>query len=416
MKTTHALTVIMLTAGTCVTLAGEKSEITIPEKTNSRSFIESLNPFVNARLRYEYADLAGTNDATLGSLRTYFGIKTDSIHGFKFLAEGEHTWVLTNTSRYTAFPGFPNNGRSVIADPDNFELNRLQLSYEAEGIDTTVTVGRQHIKFADERFIGAIGWRQNDETYDAVVLENKSITDLHVTYAFINQVNRIFGDDAPARALDRWEGESHLIHLEYEGLENHTLRAFAYLLDFDRTAAGRANSSDTYGIELQGQRELSSGSKLNYLLTAASQTDGSSNPANYNEFYYRAQLGVENDVVHYGAGVEVLTSDGVSSFRFPLGTNHPFNGFADAFVTTPATGLVDYYTWIGTKAFGFKHKLIAHQFNSESGSIRYGWEIDYVAVRPISENAKVVLKAAHLDGKGAQRDTTRASAEINYSF
>ena len=115
---------------------------------------------------------------------------------------------------------------------------------------------------------------------------------------------------------------------------------------------------------------------------------------NYRGHYYRAQIGVETDCCNFGAGVEVLTSDGVSSFRLPLGTNHKLNGFADAFLTTPATRLVDYYAWVGTKALGFKHKLIIHQFHSESGSMETGREIDYVATRKIGEHAKVVLKAA----------------------
>lgn len=386
-----------------------------PEPNNG-SFLGSIHPYANARLRYEYADIDGMREATLGSLRTRFGINTDPIHGFSFLAEGEHTWVLTDSGRYTAFPPFPNNGRSVIPDPDNFELNRLQLSYHAECIDTTVTVGRQSINLADQRFVGAVGWRQNDQTFDAVVLENKSLENFTFTYAFVGQVNRIFGEDTPAQALDRWEGGSHLIHLEFTGIENHTLRAFAYLLDFDQTAVGRANSCDTYGIELQGTRELASGNKLGYLATVATQGDAGQNPADYREHYYRLQVGLEQDCCNYGVGAEVLTGDGMNSFLFPLGTNHKFNGFADAFLATPKSGLVDYYAWIGTKALGFTHRLAVHQFRSEHHSMDIGWEIDYVAVCPVSENAKVVLKAAHLDGKGAQRDITRASAELNFSF
>ncbi|MEJ6571346.1 MAG: hypothetical protein QNL01_15945 [Akkermansiaceae bacterium] len=134
-------------------------------------------------------------------------IKTDSISGFKFLAEGETTLILTSKGNYRPFPAAPNrNTPSVIADPDNMELNRLQMFYDAEAIDTTITVGRQHLNLADQRFIGTVGWRQNDQTFDAVVVENKSIENLTFTYAYIEQVNRIFGDQTPAQTLDRWEG------------------------------------------------------------------------------------------------------------------------------------------------------------------------------------------------------------------
>ncbi len=385
-----------------------------PSASNNGNLIDSIHFFGNARLRYEYADIGGLSEADVGSLRAYLGIKTDSIYGFKFLVEGEYTWVLTDSNRYSPFPGFLNGTRSVIADPDNFELNRLQLSYEAESLDTIITVGRQHIKLVDERFVGSVPWRQNDQTFDAVVLENKSFENLTITYAYIDQVNRIFGENTPVSGLDHWDSDSHLVHLEYTGIEDNTLRAFAYLLDFKMSSA--ANSSNTYGLELQGKRELNSGNKLAYLVTVATQEDAASNAMNYREYYYRAQAGIERDAYDYGVGTEVFTSDGKSSFRIPLGTNHKFNGFSDVFLTTPAKGLVDYYAWIGTKALGFKHKLSLHKFHNESGGTDLGWEVDYVAARPIGENAKVVIKGAHLMGNGPQRDVTRASAEINYSF
>jgi len=393
-----------------------ESQETTPEPTvSSGHLLDSIHLFGTARLRYEYADfnIPGVSSADLGSLRTRFGIKTDSFGGFKFLAEAEHTWVLTDTDNYRAFPGFAPSDRAVIADPDNFQLNRLQVSYTSDVLDTTVTVGRQSITLADQRFIGAVGWRQNDQTFDAVVLENKSIKDLTFTYAYIEQVNRIFGTNAPSSALEAWEGDSHLIHLEYSGIENHTLRAFAYLLDFENSSA---NSSDTYGLEFQGKRDISCG-ELNYLVTAATQNDAGDNTVDYSEQYYRAQLGYKTDAFHCGVGAEVMTSDGMGGrFRHPLGTNHKFNGFADAFLTTPADGLIDYYGWVGTKALGFNHTLTVHQFHTQHDSMDLGWEIDYVATRKICDSTSILFKAAHLEGEGSQTDVTRASAEINFTF
>jgi len=414
MKTTSktALALAMMTASTLTGVADPEVEVPVLAADTGGSIFDSIHLFGIARLRYEYANIDGYDHADVLSLRTRYGVKTDSIGGFKFLAEGETTLILSSKGNYSAFPVGPGpNTPAVIADPDNMELNRLQISYHAEAIDTTITVGRQYITFGDHRFIGNVGWRQNDQTFDAVVLENKSIENLTFTYAYIDQVNRIFGDQTPAQALDRWEGESHLIHMEYDGIEDHTVRAFAYLLDFDQTGAGRANSTDTYGLELQGKN-----GKVNYLLTAAIQNDGGSNPANYEEYYYRGQIGVKEDSFEYGTGLEVMTSDGTNSFRFPLGTNHKFNGFADAFLGTPRLGLIDYYAWVGTKALGFSHKLAVHNFHNDSGGAELGWEFDYVAARKIGENAKVILKGAYLNGNGVQRDITRASAEINYSF
>lgn len=386
------------------------------EPEASGSILDSIHLFGTARLRYEYADFnkSGVKESNLLSVRARLGVKTDEIYGFKFLAEGEATGILSDKDKYGPFPPPNNNGRAVIADPDSVLLNRLQLSYNAKPIDSLVTVGRQYITLDDQRFIGAVGWRQNDQTFDAAVLQNKSIENLTFTYAYVDQVNRIFGSDAPLDDLEYWEGENHLIHLNYQACDNLALRGFAYLLDFDTAVA---NSSDTYGLEVQGNTDIFAASKLDYLLTAAIQNDAGDNPVDYEEYYFRGQLKVSNDCYNYGIGAECMTSDGDGGrFLFPLGTNHKFNGFADAFLTTPVDGLIDYYTWVGAKFFGFNHKMAVHYFTTQHDSAELGWEVDYVAVRPIGEHTKVLIKGAYLDGRGVQHDITRASAEVNVSF
>jgi len=410
-KTTPA-TILSLILGFGSGWADEES---LPEAiTPSGSVLDSIHFFSDSRLRYEYAEIDGLEESTLGSLRTRFGIKTDSIAGFEFLAEGEHTWVLTDTDDYRPGPGFGPADHAIIADPDNFQLNRLQLSYLFEPLDTRITVGRQKLTRADQRFIGAIGWRQNDQTFDAVVLENNSFDNISFSYAYVNQVNRIFGANAPAPALERWEGDSHLIDLTYSGFADHTLRVFAYFLDFDHSPA---SSGNTFGLELKGSRELSGSSELSYLLTGAVQVDARDNPLDYREYYLRGQVGLNNAMGNIGAGVEMMTSDGDGGrFRFPLGTNHKFNGFADAFLTTPVNGLIDTFLWAGTEAMSFRHVVTAHYFTTEHSRTDLGWEMDYVASRKICDNASFLLKGAWLDGKGAQADVTRASIELNFSF
>ncbi len=402
-----------------------KSPIILEEDAGGFQF-KGITPILNSRLRYEYADFGapGVGEANLLSLRNRFGLKTDSIAGFQFLVEGDHTWVLTKTNNYRAFPGAPPANKAIIADPDSIDLNRLQLTYTADTIDTTIIVGRQYIKFDDQRFFGSVGWRQNDQTFDAVILNNQSVEDLAITYGYFNQVNRIFGNNAPRVPLERWNGDNHIIRAEYTGLTNNTLRGFAYLLDFDNAALF---STDTYGLELQGKVDMGgvssgkgqvgSSNSLNYLLTAAMQEDAGNNALNYQEYYLRGQVGMDHDNCSWGVGLERFTSDGAGGrFLMPLGTNHKFNGYADAFLVTPAGGLMDYYTWIGTQALGFKHTVTLHHFASDRGNISLGWEVDYVAARKLNENTSVLLKLAFLDGNGPQQDITRASVQLDYSF
>jgi len=410
--------ILALMAGTAFAGPGEGKSPIVADDGDAGFKFKGITPILNSRLRYEYADFGapGIEGSNLLSLRNRFGIKTDSVYGFEFLAEGDHTWVLTQTRGYRAFPG-PGGvpaDKSVIADPDSIDLNRLQLTYTADTIDTTIIVGRQYIKFDDQRFFGAVGWRQNDQTFDAVILQNHSIEDLAITYGYFNQVNRIFGTNAPNVALERWHGDNHIIRTEYTGFDNNTLRSFAYLLDFDNAVL---NSSDTYGLELQGSRDVSADSALAYLFTAAVQSDAGKNPVNYQEYYLRGQLGLNHGDCNYGIGLERLTSDGLGGrFRFPLGTNHKFNGYADAFLATPAAGLMDYYVWVGTKACGFKHTVTLHNFTTDRGNVSLGWEIDYVAARKLNENTSFLFKTALLEGSGPQQDIIRVSAQLDFVF
>src|SRR5690606_26401709 len=102
----------------------------------------TLDPILAARLRHESVDQAGmSEDAEALTLRGRAGAEL-AIDGFSFLAEAEGTLALTGDYNDT----LPGNGLEpfpVVADPENVELNRLQVSYMQDG--TGVTIGRQRI-------------------------------------------------------------------------------------------------------------------------------------------------------------------------------------------------------------------------------------------------------------------------------
>ncbi len=409
MKTPIIFTAIYSSILASTVLAGEGPANINANTGNFIKNTKGIEFFLNGRLRAEVADLdARPGTGSVVSLRNRFGIKTQEFSGFKFLAEGEHTYILSNTSDYSAFPGLGN--RSVIADPDSFDLNRLQISYTRNS--TTLTVGRQTIEHGDERFIGSVKWRQNDQTFDGVSLKNTSIEDLTLQYSYANQVNRIFGTQAPVGSLERWHGDVHLFRADYSGLKAGDLSAFAYLLDFENAAAA---SSNTYGLEWKGNLDLAA-QKMNYLLTGALQTDAGAN-TDYQEYYLRAQVDTKFGDLVTGLGMERMTGDGSRAFAFPLGTDHKFSGFADAFLATPASGLRDYYGWISTTCpLGVTHKLAVHHFSTDEGNRFLGYEIDYVAKRKLTDSTSVLFKTAHLEGHGPLKSAQRASVELNYSF
>jgi len=295
--------------------------------------------FINGRLRYEYADQDGREDSNAFTLRNRAGFETNFLKEISFLAEVENTWAILGEDEYNPFPG---PGKTIIADPENIELNRLQLSFNSEEFQSKATVGRQSIILDDWRFIGDVGWRQNNQTYDAVRFETKSFENVTFTYAYLAQVNRIFGKQAPLKVLSRLESDSHLFNLQFKEFERGTLTLFAYLLDFEEAPA---ISSKTYGARYNGA--TSQGEKLSYFYDFqwAIQQDYESNRSDYSANYFKLEGGIKCDNgITGGLGIEVLGEDNGSSFQTPLGTNHKFNGFADAFLTTPASGLNDFYT------------------------------------------------------------------------
>ena len=145
----------------------------------------------------------------------------------------------------------PRTRPSSIRKPTN-SIRRI-LQYE--GFDTIGKVGRQKIIYDNAAFIGNVGWRQNEQTYDAISLSNKSIDGLTLNYAYLNQVNRIFGSDADAPLapastnVEDIAASAHLFNASYAGIKGVTLGAYAYIMNFEDVGAWDNN---TFGVQRQG--------------------------------------------------------------------------------------------------------------------------------------------------------------------
>lgn len=336
-----------------------------------------VKPLLDARVRYENVDQPGL-DADALTFRLRAGAEASLGH-FALLAEAEGTAALVNN--YNAFP-FPLPGeeqwrpdRSVIADPMNIELNRLQLQYKAD--NTTLTLGRQRINLDDQRWVGAVGWRQNEQTFDAVRGEMKfGPIAADLTYAIKQRT--IFGSDAgPRTAFDG--------HFVFAGLSSKVGpiqgKLFAYLLDYDEDFF-LANSSQTYGLFLSTVIPVSTATKLSLRASYARQSDYAENPFNYAADYWSFEGGTTLAGFALTGGWEKLGSDNGRGLQTPMATLHKFNGWADLFLTTPANGLEDSYVSLSRKFDkvkvlpGLNATVVFHQFDSDVGDIEYGTERD----------------------------------------
>ena len=128
-----------------------------------------IKPLIDIRARYEYADIAGADDSNAFTIRERFGLQTMSWYGFSALVEGEFSQAIGDDYHGGAAGATPfDPTQSVIADPETNELNQAFLQYS--GYDMVAKFGRQRIIYDNSAFIGNVGWRQNEQTYDAIAL------------------------------------------------------------------------------------------------------------------------------------------------------------------------------------------------------------------------------------------------------
>lgn len=372
---------------------------------------------LNARLRYEYADQSNLRQSHAPTIRTRLGYETAPLYGFRGLFEIEDITIIGNENNYNQAGLNPKAAnRTVISDPETTEVNQAWIGYE--NYDTLAKYGRQRITLDDHRFVGNVGWRQNEQTFDSATIQNKSLTDTTLFYGYVYDVDRVTGDDHPTGDYD---SRSHLIHVSNSTCPYATLTAYSFLLDFDNAAA---SSSASYGMSLSGDYPIDKeqGAKLIYRAQYAFQTDYGDQPIDYEAHYYRVELGGTFKRFELGTGYEVLGSDHGIGFSTPLATLHSFNGWADLFLTTPAQGLEDVYAWAGVNLpWNMPLKVVYHRFHSDRGSDDYGQEWDAILSRKFGKHWIATAKYAYYDGDeafsaAAPVDVHKAWVQLEFVF
>ena len=361
----------------------------------------TVTPSLDARFRYELADQANTlTQADAVTIRVRPGLTFAVDKAFSLLVEGEGTLPLAEDYNSTV------NGKTgfaTVADPKNLELNRIQLQYKTKAV--TLTAGRQRINLDDQRFVGSVGWRQNEQTFDAVRGEGKiGPISLDATYAWSQRT--VFGIDAgPRRAFNG----NYVFLGAGSKIGPINVKAFAYLLDYAGHEPVAANSTQTYGLRATGAFKLSPKITLSLAASYANQSDYSLNPTDYSVDYLAAEAGLAIGDYGLTAGYELLGSSKGKSFQTPLATLHKFNGWADMFLTTPASGLQDVYLGASAKfpkvkaLPGLNAGVTWHYFASDVGSQKFGKEWDAQFGFKVTKSVTLQAKYAEFDRIGASK-------------
>ncbi len=354
------------------------------------------------RLRGEQVDVDGADKVDLTSLKTRLTYKSAAYKGFSGLIE------MDDVTHVTDFEG-------GVADPEGTEVNQAYIAYAFGGAleGTTVKYGRQRILLDNQRFVGGVGFRQNEQTYDALSVVNKSLPDTTLFFAHIDNVNRIFGEDS---AIGDHENDTYLLNAKYSGLEAGTLTGYAYLIDNEDAAA---YSTDTYGLRFAGKT-----GSFGYALEYATQSDAADNPNNYDADYVLAEGSFKVGDVTLKGGYELLGADGADGqFITPLATLHKFQGWNDKFLGggtgNIAGGIEDVYVSASTKLAGVKLSVVYHQLESDdskvSGMNDLGSEFGFVVAKKFGP-VGLSLKYSDYSADDFGSDTDKLWLTANASF
>jgi len=364
-------------------------------------------------------------EADAETLRVRLGFETGKAWNTSLLAEAEIVTDLAGS--YRDDNSVPRNvSYPMVPDPEGEEINRLHL-VNTSLPGTTLTLGRQRILLDDQRFVGNVGWRQNEQTFDAVRIVNKpaAVPKLTLDATYLNQVNRIFGRESPQ---GRFQGDGVLANVAYQ-FPLGKLTGFGYVFDFDpmTTVPAALNpirvSSETYGVRFTGERPLNR-FKLAYVASFAQQGDYGANPVDFNLDYYTLEATGTYRQYSVTLGQEVMEGDGVVGFMTPLATMHKFQGWADKFLVTPANGIDDRYVGVGYQLKGvgrldtLSATLAYHDFQSERLAIDLGNEVN-LQVQAKYRRFVGLLKYARYSANDSEtpagyRDTSKLWAQLEY--
>lgn len=359
----------------------------------------------NLRLRHESVDDAAFGrDANADTLRLRAALRAEFGHGWSALVDGEGIASLGNDYNSGA------NGQTslpAITDPSGAEINQAWLGWR--GSRAAGTIGRQRILLDNQRFVGNVGWRQNEQTFDALALEASPTADLKLRYYWLERVHRISGDDAlDPRARERDLG-THLFNASLKHGSQQWV-AYAYLHEDQDVALA---STATHGLRWSGSHP---GSAMSWGWTAefARQTDYADNPLQFAHSYWLIEPSLQVRGIGWKLGWEHLGGNGQHALQTPLATLHAFNGWADKFLVTPAGGLEDVTLSASGKIGKATWTVAGHDYRADLGA-HYGREWNLSLAAPLVAGWSGLVKLADYRSDSFARDTRKVWLQLEYA-
>ena len=354
-------------------------------------------PQYSADLRYrlEMVDQDGfERDAVASTVRLRLGVNSASWHGIDTGAMFHGTRVLGNR----LYDDTVNDAeRPVVADPADDNLSQAWVRYRA-GDAFETRLGRQRIIDDNARFIGNVGFRQLEQTFDGITADWRPAGHWRFQLYYLDQANRPFGPDNPNRLLARADLDARVGIVSRE-FGRTRVDLYYHRLAFDDRPASHENT----GLRLHGA--LPGTASFSWRLEYARQSGVDGDGPDSGQDYIHLELGQQLERWRWFIGHERLGGDGEDAFQTPLATLHAHNGWADQFLTTPASGLRDTRIGISATAGAWQLLARAHDFRADRGGDNLGQELNLSAGRPLFGPLQTELKLAWFEGDDGPPDT-----------
>ena len=394
---------IALVAGLIVSSGPARAQTT---GAGLRAAIADGSTALRIRYRLEHVDQADFDEQALAST---------ALARWTWNSAQDNAWSAGLEADYAFVAGIEDfnsttNGKTqfpTVADPEGGDLNQAFLKYSGEGV--TVTAGRQRINLGNQRFVGGVAFRQNEQTYDGLRVQ-LSRGGAMLDYTYVNNINRIFGPGDGAQPGD-WYGDSHFLRGSSRPAPDQEIAAFAYLLDLSNDN-GPPNSNASYGVSYRGAFDF-----VTLDATFARQSDWADNPTAYDAPHFSVQGVFPLGGGALTVGYDIMGSDdGRYSFRTPAATLHRYQGWTDKFLIAPPDGVKDAWFSIAGNIGGARLTGVYHDFSAHEGGRSYGSELGFDVTYTLPNRVSLEFKIATYDPDGFATDTTKAWFLVGYAL
>ena len=367
-----------------------------------------INGTTSLRIRYrlEHVEQADFDEQALAST---------ALGRWTWNSDRNNPWTVGLEADYVFVAGIEDfnsttNGKTqypIIADPEGGDLNQAFLKYAGEGL--TVTAGRQRINLGNQRFVGGVAFRQNEQTYDGVRVQ-LSRGNAMVDYTYVNNINRIFGPGDGVQPGD-WYGDNHFLRGSVRPGAGQEFAAFAYLFDLGNDN-GPPHSNATYGVSYRGAFDV-----VTVDATFARQSNYAENPTAYSAPHFSVQGAFPFGGATLIVGYDIIGSDdGRYQFRTPAATLHRYQGWTDQFLLAPPDGVKDAWFSVVGSVGGAGLTVVYHDFSAHEGGRSYGSELGFDVTYTLPNQVSLELKLATYNPDGFATDTTKAWFLVGYSL